>query len=89
METQSIDIQFQQDIQHLGLLAGSEENLEAFNNIYQQVLERNYNEMLNPQNIDKLLAGTYKARAEMLKALLQRQLDFFNLKWPEPKGQDQ
>lgn len=86
METQgskAIDIQFQQDIQHLGLLSQSEENLDGFIEAYRLALEANYNSMIQCGNVNKLLEGVYQSRVVMLKAILQRQLDHFGLEWPD------
>ncbi len=79
METQTIDKGFQETIQCLGLLSQSEESFDRFIIVYQQALEDNYNQMMQCRNVDKLLAGVHRARAEMLKAILQRQLDHFGL----------
>jgi hypothetical protein len=81
--TQAIDSEFQQDIQRLGLLSGDADKLEAFNAEYQRILEDNYTAMMQCRNVDKLLACVFRSRAEMLKALLERQLENFGLKWPD------
>jgi len=89
METQAIDKGFQETIQCLGLLSQNENNFDGFITVYQQALEDNYNQMMQCRNVDKLLAHVYQSRAEMLKTLLQRQLDYFGLTWPESRGQKQ
>jgi hypothetical protein len=81
--SKAIDIQFQQDIQRLNLLSGNEDTLEAFTKEYERILTENYNSMMQCRNVDKLLEGIYRHRAEILKAMLQRQLDHFGLEWPD------
>lgn len=85
METEShaIDIQFQQDIQRLGILSGDKDNIDAFTDAYKRILEENYNEMMQCRNVDKLLSGFYRDRAEMLREMLRRQLNYFGLEWPD------
>jgi endonuclease III len=83
METNAIDNDFQATIQRIGLLSGSEENMETFIEAYRQAIEDTYNSMMQVRNIDELLEGVYRQRAEMLKAMLQRQIDHFGLEWPD------
>jgi hypothetical protein len=83
METNAIDSDFQATIQRIGLLSGSEENMEGFIEAYRQAIEDTYNAMMQVKNVDKLLEGIYQQRAEILKAMLQRQLDHFGLEWPD------
>ncbi len=79
---------FDRDIQRLGALSQNPETHEAFLELYQELLERTYTEMVRVANTDKLLAGEYRARGEMLKAILERQLDFLGLAWPPPREQE-
>jgi hypothetical protein len=83
MGAETIDGQFQQDIQRLGFLSCNPDALDSFNEEYERILTENYNQMMLVRNVDKLLEGVYSQRALMLKALLQRQLDHFGLEWPD------
>jgi hypothetical protein len=82
MKAQANDVQFQEDIQKLNLLSGNKDNLEAFIEVYRQALETVYNAMMQCRNVDKLLAGEYRARGELLKTMLQSQLAQVGLSWP-------
>jgi hypothetical protein len=87
--TATIDFEFQQDVHRLGLLSGSADTLDAFTTEYKRVLESNYNQMMKCANVEKVLSGVYKSRAEILKELLQQQLNHFGLAWPEPRARVQ
>jgi len=80
MKTEVVDSDFQNDINLLGLLSGSEENLETFNEIYRKTLERLANKMIQCNDADTL--QEHRQQLEMLKVLLTRQLDFFGLVYP-------
>ncbi len=76
---------FDSQIQRLGTLALNHDTAEEFMDLYKRLLEDTYTEMHRVANTDKLFAGEYRARAEMLKGLLEAQLAFFGAKWPAPR----
>lgn len=67
---------FSQRLGMLALMQGNRETIDAFVNGYRELMTDVYNEMMQLRNIEKVRTGVYTAHGEMLKALLQQQIDY-------------
>jgi hypothetical protein len=76
---------FDKDINTLNLLACNHETLEAFENLYKKMIETVYNDMHLIKNTERLLLKEYRAKGEMLKTIMKRQVDFMGIEWPEDR----
>lgn len=83
MQSRRINSKFQSTVNHINLLSFDKDKLDGFIEVYLQAVEDIYNEMYQIRNFDKVLEGVYRARAEMLKTMLQRQITYFGLEWPD------
>jgi hypothetical protein len=77
--------QFTTDLNTLSMLGCNEATAEAFATLYRRIVERTYTAMCMVRNTEALTSGEYTARGQMLKAILQRQVEWAGLEWPEPR----
>ena len=80
METNAMDIQFQQDIILLGHLA-ADGITDAFIREYKRILTKLYNDMMRFSNLGKIRSGHYHDQAEVMRAILTRQFDKEGIDW--------
>jgi len=67
---------FDQDLQTLGMLALDHNAVDEFTTLYQELLERTFNDMMDPTNAQLLAEGVFKRRGEQLKAILHEEVRF-------------
>jgi hypothetical protein len=80
------DTNFDDQVKQLAVLALDKNTVNEFTSLYQQLLEDCYNEMFQPENAEKTIAGLYAERAKMLKGILHEEIKFLGGEVPQRRA---